>query len=63
MWNVCLDFHMLSLLLLTYSENFIEMLDKYLQLKQQQKQQRHPVMTEQYSVGSWKQKTLNTTSE
>lgn len=45
MWNVCLDFHMLSLLLLTYSENFIEMLGKYLQLKQQQKQQRHPVMT------------------
>lgn len=45
MWNVCLDFYMLSLLLLTYSENFIEMLDKYLQLKQQQKQQRHPVMT------------------
>lgn len=35
---------MLSLLLLTYSEN-LEMLDKYLQLKQQQKQQRHPVMT------------------
>lgn len=45
MWNVCLDFHMLSLLLLTYSENFIEMLGKYLQLKQQQKQQRHLVMT------------------